>query len=297
MNPLKYKGIFYAILAAFCFGIMPILTKLIYGETGVDPFFFLMLRYTMAAIILWGFVIIRRGTTWQQVNRQNLFLILITSCCYITVTAAYFVALKYINASLNSLLVFTFPVFTPFLGYFFFREKLAPVSVVAAIIGFLGCAMVIGGYQLKGIPLETFGITLGLISGVIYALYTLFGQKITVQLEPLTVTVINITIVATFFLICRLSWLWSHPLPFKVYLVAGIIAVISTILANNFYFEAIRAVGAVKAGVFSSFEPLFTVILAIIFLGEGMAVTQWVGALCIFGAMIIIQQPWNSNLQ
>lgn len=290
---MNFKGIFYAVLAAFCFGIMPILTKLIYGETGVDPFFFLMIRYTIAAIILWGFLFVRRDQSWRQVNRQSLVLILLTGGCYITVTAAYFVALKYINASLNSLLVFTFPVFTPFLGFLFFREKLSLVSLIAAIIGFLGCTILIGGYQIKGIPGETFGMILGLISGIVYALYTLFGQKITLQLEPITVTVLNISIVALFFIICRLPWLWSHPLPWKVYLVAGIIAVVSTILANIFYFEAIKDVGAVKAGIFSSLEPFFTTVLAILFLHETMGWLQWTGALLIIGGMIIVQQPWK----
>jgi uncharacterized membrane protein len=51
---LAIKGV-YAILTAFCFGVMPILTKLLYGETGVDPFFFLMVRYLIAAILMWAY--------------------------------------------------------------------------------------------------------------------------------------------------------------------------------------------------------------------------------------------------
>ena len=53
---MTVKGIVYAILAAFCFGIMPIFTKLLYSSTGVDPFFFLMLRYSFAAILMWLFI-------------------------------------------------------------------------------------------------------------------------------------------------------------------------------------------------------------------------------------------------
>lgn len=287
------KGIFYAILGAFCFGIMPILSKSLYGETGVDPFFFLMIRYVIAAVLLWIYLLARKNRPKPEVNWSVLSLIAATALCYFIVTAAYFIALQYIDASLNSLLVFTFPVFTPFLGFLFFKEKLRPIPVIAAVVGFTGCALLIGGYQLKGVPGETLGLILGLGSGVIYAFYTLFGQRITIWLEPVTVTALIITIVAVFFLAIRLHWVWSNPQPLKVYLVAGIVAVISTILANIFYFEAIRRIGAVKAGIFGSFEPLFTTVLAIFFLRERMGLTQWLGALLIFGGMVIVQQPWK----
>jgi drug/metabolite transporter (DMT)-like permease len=294
---LAFKGILYAILTAFCFGIMPILTKLLYSETGVDPFFFLMVRYLIAAILMWAYLFFRRNQAWHEMKRSTFSLILLTSCSYIVVTVTYFVALQYIDASLNSLLFFTFPVFTPFLGLLFFKERLHLIHVSAALIGFLGCAMIIGGYHIKGIPGEVFGITLGLVSGTAYALYTLLGQKVTVQLEPLTAITLNVTIIAGFFMLTRVNWLWSRPQSIKVYLIAAIIAVISTILANTFYFEAIKAVGAVKAGIFSSFEPFFTTVLAIIFLGEQMGLVQWVGALFIFGSMVIVQQPWKSDSQ
>jgi drug/metabolite transporter (DMT)-like permease len=294
---LVFKGIIYAILTAFCFGIMPILTKSLYGETGVDPFFFLMIRYLIAAILMWVYLFFYRNHTWQVINRATFALVLKTSCCYIIVTATYFVALQFIDAAFNSLLFFTFPVFTPFLGLLFFKERLRFINVLAAIVGFLGCLMIIGGYHIKGLSGEAFGIIMGLVSGAAYAVYTLLGQKVTVKLEPLTVITLNVTIIAVFFFMIRGNWFWTVPHSIKVYLIAAIIAIISTILANTFYFKAIKAVGALKAGIFSSFEPLFTAVLAIIFLGERMGLTQWVGALFIFGSMVIVQQPWKSALQ
>jgi drug/metabolite transporter (DMT)-like permease len=294
---LAFKGISYAILTAFCFGIMPILTKLLYGETGVDPFFFLMVRYLIAAILMWAYLFFRRHHAWRELNGSIFSLILLTSCCYIIVTATYFVALQYIDASLNSLLFFTFPVFTPFLGFLFLKEQLRSIPIIAAMVGFFGCAMIIGGYHIKGLTGESVGITLGLVSGMAYALYTLLGQKVTARLEPLTVITLNITIIAVFFMLTRGNWLWTRPQSITVYLIAAIIAVISTILANTFYFEAIKAVGATKASILSSFEPFFTALLAIIFLREQMGLVQWVGVLFIFGSMVIVQQPWKSASQ
>lgn len=290
---MALKGIFYALLAGFCFGIMPIITKLIYGQTGVDPFFFLMIRYSLAAISLWSYIGLRRDTSWMEIKTRQLVLIGAASLCYILVTSAYFIALKYIDASLNSLLVFTFPVFTPFLGCLFFKVKISWIQVLSAITGFLGCLLVIGDYRLKGVPGEILGIGLGLGSGLIYAFYTIFGQKVTVRMNPLTVTAYNISIVALFFIITRFNWLWEHPQPFQVYLAAGIIGIISTVFANNFYFSAIKILGAVKASIFSSIEPLFTAALAIIFLQERMGLWQWFGAVLIITAMIVVEEPWK----
>ena len=154
---------------------------------------------------------------------------------------------------------------------------------------------VIGDYHLKGIPGEVFGIGLGFASGIIYAFYSLFGQKVTVRLSPLTVTAFNVTIVAFFFIITRLNWLWEKSYPVQVYLAAGIIAIISTIFSNIFYFASIKILGAVKAGIFSSVEPFFTALLAIVFLKERMGLWQWFGAILIISGMLVIQRPWNKS--
>ncbi|HEX7714537.1 MAG TPA: DMT family transporter [Bacillota bacterium] len=292
---MTVKGIVYAILAAFCFGIMPIFTKLLYSSTGVDPFFFLMLRYSFAAILMWLFIWIRRDTSWRGLDRSSLGMITVCGVSYTIVTSTYFVALQYIDASLNSLLTFTFPIFTPFLALLFFKQKLKLLPVIAALVGFAGCGLLIGGYRLRGAPHELMGIGLGLVSGVIYAVYTLMGQKMTVNLKPFTITTLNLSIVACFFVTLRFGWLWRYHAPLRVYLVALLIAVVSTILANIFYFESIRNVGAIKAGIFSSFEPFFTAILATGFLGEHLSSVQWLGAAFIIGGMIIVQRPWETR--
>jgi drug/metabolite transporter (DMT)-like permease len=294
---MTVRGILYAVAAAFCFGIMPIITKFVYKETNVDPFFYLMLRYTMAAVIIWAYVLCRPGRSWQKVDRSSMGITILTSASYIIVTASYFVALKFIDASLATLLVFTFPVFTPFIGALFFKQKLSWWATLAAIIGFFGCGLLIGNYQLKGISGELMGIGLGLAAGLMYAFYTLFGQKITIRVEPLIVTAYNLAFVAFFFLLLRFQWLWQNPQPLLVYAAAMVLAIVSTVLANTFYFEAIKRIGAVKAGIFGSIEPLFTTVLAVTFLNDQLVLLQWLGALFILGGMILLQRPWCSKYQ
>jgi len=292
---LKTKGIVYAVLAAFGFGVMPIITKAIYRQTPVDPFFFLMARYCFAAVLIWIYILFCPNRPWKKVDRQNLGTAGLTGILYIIVTAAYFIALRYIDASLNSLLVFTFPVFTPFLAKVFFKQKIQWSQVASAIIVFGGCSILIGNYHLKGISGELMGIGCGLFAGFLYGIYSLLGQKATLRLEPLMVTALNLTLGAGIFLLLRFSWLWRHPQPISVYLAAGIIAVFSTILANIFYFEAIKAVGAIKAGIYSCIEPFFTAVLAIIFLNERLGGWQWLGALLILGGMVSVQLPWKRD--
>lgn len=289
------KGMLYAFLAAFCFGIMPVLTKLIYGETGVDPFYFLAIRYSIAAIVIWGFLGLRGDVLWKTVTWPSFRIVLLLALCCALVTGVYFVALKYIDASLNSLLVFTYPVMVPFLGWALFKEKLERRQVLAAAIGFLGCVLIIGNYQLKGIPGEVMGIGLGLLAGLLYALYTLLGQRVTRQLDPLLITALNMALVAGCYLMLRFSWFWRYPQPFKVYLVAGIIGIVSTLLANYCYFLAMQEIGAVNTGIYSSVEPFFTALLAIVFLGERMRLWQWLGVALFLGAIYLVQHGLASK--
>jgi drug/metabolite transporter (DMT)-like permease len=74
---------------------------------------------------------------------------------------------------------------------------------------------------------------------------------------------------------------------------AGWAALIAMPLVYTFgllgWYASLRALGTVRASFVSNFEPLFTVLLAAILLGETMSFRQSMGGALVVGAVVAIQ--------
>jgi len=66
------------------------------------------------------------------------------------------------------------------------------------------------------------------------------------------------------------------------------IALVCTVLAILFFFEGLERVGAVRASVFSTLEPVFTILLAALTLGETITPTRVLGGALIVGAVLLL---------
>jgi drug/metabolite transporter (DMT)-like permease len=75
-----------------------------------------------------------------------------------------------------------------------------------------------------------------------------------------------------------------------VYIVA--IGLVSTFLAIYTYFQGMKLIGAVNASMLSTFEPVTTVLLASLFLGQVIGRVQMAGAaLILIAVLIVAAQP------
>src|SRR5437870_3975752 len=104
MNP---GGSLLCLASAAAFGTMAIFGKLAYGE-GADVTTLLAVRFTLAAAVLWVVVLARGGM--PRLARRDVGMALgLGACGYALQAGLYFSALERIDASLLSLLLYTYP--------------------------------------------------------------------------------------------------------------------------------------------------------------------------------------------
>lgn len=58
-------------------------------------------------------------------------------------------------------------------------------------------------------------------------------------------------------------------------------------MATVFLFLAIDKLGATEAGIFCSFEPIFTILFSALILGENITLIRTLGMLLLVGAIVI----------
>lgn len=214
----------------------------------------------------------------------------------LAMTSTYFLAIKKTNYSVAAILLYTAPVIVSVLSAIFFKEKFGVSKIFALVIAFAGCVLV-SGLNSRGIQTE--GIFFGLMSGLAYALYSIFGKFALKKYKPLTVSTYAFVFAAFGSLfVCDIPGLVRHiPNVSSVSaLVAGILSVglISAFLPFLLYTLGLSKTEPGKAAIIASIEPLAATVCGL-FRGQGLTVGSTLGIVCILSAIVIINVTKNPS--
>jgi drug/metabolite transporter (DMT)-like permease len=273
-------GVFYALASALAFSSLAIWGKLATTH-GLATYTLLPWRFGLVALVL--LLVAGRGLAWR--DRTILFG---TGLMYVAATAAFFGALARISASTTALLLYLAPSFVVLyqrlLGH---RPTRAQLS--ALVLTLAGLALVIG---LPGAgDGDALGLALGVATGALYGGYLLVSERWAGGYAPLASTA-HMTLAAA--LCFALAGLFTGTLDVprgaaQWGVTAGII-VFPTLLAVPTLYIAIRRIGAARTSVICTTEPLFTVLLAALVLGEPLRPVVLVGGLLILAGALLVQR-------
>ena len=274
-------GACYILASAACFGSMAIFARMAYAS-GVDIPTLLLLRFTMAATLMWTLLLVK-GMKLPR-GRGMVMLVAMGSIGYAGQAFSFFTALTLASAGLVSLLLYLYPAIVAILARIVFRHPLTRMQIVAVVVALVGSVLTIGKAG-DGKPL---GIFFGILAAFIYSVYILTGSRFPKDVTPTASTTV-ITSAAAVTYACVVAVKGFHPPGTGTgWLALVCIAVVCTVLAILFFFEGLERVGAVRASVFSTVEPVFTVALAAIVLGEAITPMRVFGGALIVGAVLLL---------
>ena len=290
---MSRAGALLCLASAAAFGSMGIFGKLAY-EQGATPGTVLATRFVIASAVLWLFVIgSGRLSELRAVSRRDVALgLALGGIGYAAQAGSYFVALDRLDASVLTLLLYTFPAMVAAASVALGREAATWRTAAGIGLSFGGIALVALGAG--GGPLDAVGVALGLTAAVVYSVYILSSEGIADRLTPLALTTvvctgaaITLTSITTATGSVHLGaltsegWLW----------IAGI-ALVSTIAAITLFFAGLPRVGATAASILSTFEPIVAVTLAWLVLDEPLTAAKLAGAVLVLLAVVVIRsQP------
>jgi drug/metabolite transporter (DMT)-like permease len=274
-------GTLYILASALCFGSMAIFARMAYAS-GVDIPTLLLLRFSTASILMWG-ILLLKGMKLPK-GRGMVMLIAMGAVGYAGQAFSFFTALAYASAGLVALLLYTYPALVTILSRLVFKHPLTSVQIAAVAIALTGSIFIIG----KAGDGKLLGIIFGLLAALIYSVYILAGSRFPKDVTPTaSTTVIASSAAVTYSAVVAVKGF--HPPATGVgWLAVLAIAVVCTVLAILFFFEGLERVGPVRASVFSTVEPVFTVLLAAVILGEKITSTRVLGGTLIVAAVILL---------
>jgi drug/metabolite transporter (DMT)-like permease len=250
-------------------------------------------RFVLAAAIFWGIVVLRRSTRPARrahpvrPSRRAVFACLALGAVgYAAQAGLFFSALRHIDASLTSLLLYTYPALVFCGAVALGREHVTPWKAFALVLASAGAALVLLGGGTGG--LEATGVVLALAAGASYAVYILVAEDVVRRIDAILLGALVATGAAVTFVSAGMvsgalqftggGWIWI-----------GAIALVSTVLPIVTFTLGMERVGASTASIVSTFEPVVTVSFAVALYGEALGPLQALGGALVLAAVVALQ--------
>ena len=272
------------------FGAMAIFGKLSYDE-GATVGTLLAVRFTLAAIVFWGLVVASGAVgTVRKLGRRDVSIALALGACGYSIQAGcYFAALQRIDASLLSLLLYTFPAIVAVAAVVLGRDRLDARRLAALALAASGLVLILASAGTGA--LDPVGVALGFGAAIVYSTYILSSEGISARLRPdlLSALVCSGAAVAVIAGTAALGDLRPGELTAAGWGWLVALVLVSTVAAVGLFFAGLRRVGPTNASILATIEPLVTVLLAFLVFGETLGSVQIVGGALVLAAVLVLQ--------
>ncbi|SME93165.1 EamA domain-containing membrane protein RarD [Pseudogulbenkiania subflava DSM 22618] len=280
--PPSLIGLIQVLLSAVAFGTMAILARFAYAD-GTTTTTLLLLRFVIAGLVLLPWVALQR-LPWPT-GRALLALIVMGAVGYAGMSACYFNALNHASAGTVALLLYLYPVLVLLLSMLL-GERLTSLRLIALLLALSGLAVTIG-LEFSARPL---GLLLGVGAALIYSCYILIGSRFTAGTHPLAATCVVILSAAASYVLQSTWQGWGPPHSARGWLAIVMMALICTVAAVALFLNGLEKIGATRASLVSTVEPVVTLLLAWGLLGEPIGLSQALGGLLILGAVLLVSR-------
>ena len=295
-HPLR--GYAFIAAATLCWGISATLGRAVFtgrllGGRALEPISPLILaqsRTTLSLLVLGPILLARRGRQLVQASRSDSIVLLLIGVIGIAGSNYfYYYAIELTNVATAIVLQYTAPVWV--LLYMVARRlQRATVQRIAAIVlALLGISLITGiiGGQLR---ISRAGLIGAELAAVAFAYYNVGIPPLLERHDRWKVLVWVLFWAAVFWQIVNPPWRWPH-LSGGQWGFLWVFAITSVLLPFSFYIAGLQHLDATRAVVTSCLEPVFSISIAALALGETVSGVQVIGIVVVLGATVLIQMP------
>jgi DME family drug/metabolite transporter len=296
------RGYLYIASAAFLWGVAAALGRAAFtgrllpkGQAlrPIDPLILSQSRATFSFLVLLFALVLLRG--WKRLyvpvaDFRRMFVLGILGVA--ASNYLYYLAIQRTNVATAIILQYTAPILV--LVYTVARglQKATIQRVVAVALAVTGIALLIGIFGSGGLRLDAIGVLAALGAAFSFAFYNVGGHSILARHDRWTVLLYVI-------LSASLFWIVVNP-PWKVvaahysgsqWLFLLMFSLISVLAPFSLYFAGLQHLEPTRAIVVSCLEPVFSIVIAAVTLGEVMKPLQTVGIVLVLVAIVVVQLP------
>ncbi|HHO56378.1 MAG TPA: EamA/RhaT family transporter [Trueperaceae bacterium] len=264
------SGYLLVFIAAVLWAFIGVFSKAIL-EAGVSSMEIAFWRATIAGILF----LIHAGVRKELKLQKKVDIPIFIAFALFGVTLFYASLILAIDAgsiSLAYILLYSAPAWVVLLAFFLLKETITIKKLVLLAVALSGVVLV-SLDKSDSIAVTPTAIFWGLVSGLSYASYYIFGKWILGRYKVITIYAFILPIGA----LGLLPFVHFSPKTPITYLYILAVAVLSTYLAYLVYFTGLKKIEASKAVMVATVEPVISAALAAIFFSEALGINGIIG--------------------
>jgi drug/metabolite transporter (DMT)-like permease len=270
-------------IAVFLAGFTAVLGRLISLNEGLLVWYRLLITIIVMAIILWvekAFVKISTKSLLQMVGVGA-----VIAFHWVT----FYGSIKYGNISVALVCLSSAGFFSSLLEPLFLRKKIIFAEVLLGLLAIVGIYIIFDFH-----PQFKVGILYGILGALGAAIFPIFNKQLLQKHSPRMLTLVELTGGFLVLSIVLPFYLKSANVSFSVPNFSDVVwllilAIVCTVICFDLQLKALQKISAFTCNLMYNLEPLYGIILAFIFFGEGKMLNSafYVGAVLIFNTITL----------
>lgn len=265
------------------------------GEGQFEVFTYHGIRMALATVCMFAGLRLR-GYDYRIVPGDTGMFLLVSFTGFFAFMAVFHYGLSMTSAANAGILIGTIPLFIVLISVMTGRERPGLFVILGMLLGLAGVLSITG---LSGVAGVSSGDGLVIVACISWAVFTVFGADLVKKYAAL-VSMAWIFLFSTLFTMplfiydaVRQDWGGIEP---RYWLYAVVAAVGPLVVSNTLYYYALSVIGPSRVGVYTNLEPVFTLVLAWIVVGERVTVFHVIGLVAIFAGIRLIKVSRNTSL-
>jgi drug/metabolite transporter (DMT)-like permease len=262
----------------------------------IDPLILSQSRTTFSLLVLLPLLVALRG--WQAIKlptRDLAYCLLLGTLGVAVSNYFYYVAIQRTNVATAIIVQYTAPVWVLLYVVARRQQKLTAQKVTAVALAVTGITLVIGvlgSPSGSALHLDPYGLMAALLASFSFAFYNIGGHGILTRHDRWRVLVWTLTAAAVFWLIVNPPWkIVAAHYALAQWLFLFVFSMLSVLGAFSLYFLGLQHLEPTRAIIASCLEPVFSILLAALLLGEVLRPLQILGIVLVLAAIVIVQRP------
>lgn len=206
---------------------------------------------------------------------------------YAAQSALYFWGLEFMSAGLVGIVLYTYPVLVVLISVVVLNERVTRRTVIALTAALAGVALITSVNPSGADPR---GITIVLGAAVVYSAYITISRVTLTTVDAKVLTAHVLPAAGMMFLGYSLATdQLVVPRTFEEWGIVLALGVVATAVPIFAFFAGLARIGASRASIVSTVEPVVTVLLGVAVLGETISPAMVVGGVLVLGGVVLVQ--------
>lgn len=285
------KGVWLTVIGGICWGFSGTCGQYLLSNCQLDNKWLTSVRMLTAGIILTFFCLMKKrpalsGMIHDKSSMVRLFLFAIAGLTVCQFT--YLTAIKYTNAGTATVLQYIGPIFI--LIYACISQLRWPKiqEAIAIVLALTGTFLIATGGNIHTMIITKEGLFWGLMSAVSVFLYSTLPKKIISLWGSTVVTGLGMLIGGVVLFVGVRAWSIPVYISLRMFWAMVAIVIIGTVVAFTLYLYGVNELGAVKASMIASVEPVAATIFSAVILGTRFHIVELLGFVCILTTVFLL---------